>query len=73
MLPTAANAESGCRGTAAVGVPVRIVAAGGRDGVERREGWSGLPSAPCGLAGTEGTRSATLRRDVSAPGDHGGA
>jgi len=39
----------------------------------RLAAWSGLTSAPCGLAGTEGTRSAMLMRDVAAPRDHGGA
>ena len=73
MLAAAAPNGSACRDAGEVGVPLRIVGAGGKDGAERLASRSGLTSAPCGLAGTEGTRSATLTRDVSAPGDHDGA
>ena len=51
---------------------VRVLASSGTS-VRRLVPRSGLTSAPCGLAGTEGTRSAILMRDVAAPSDHGGA
>jgi hypothetical protein len=73
LAAAAALTGSACRDAGAVGVPVRIVWAGGRDGVERLAGRSGLTSGSCGLAGAEATRSAMLTKDVSAPRDHGGA
>ena len=73
MLAAAAPNGSACRDAGEVGVPVRIVGAGGRDGVERLAGRSGLTSASFGPTAAEGTSSAMLTRDVSAPRDHGGA
>ena len=73
MLAPATLVRSACRDTGEVGVSVRIVGAGGRDVVERLAGRSGLTAEPCASAGTGGTRSAMLTRDVSAPRAHGGA
>ena len=72
--PPARVAGSGAaaRASAAWGGVVPALAASGTR-VGRLGARSGLTSAPCGLAGTEGTRSAMLMRDVAAPGDHGGA
>jgi hypothetical protein len=73
MLAAAALTGSAFRDAGVVGVPVRIVGVGGGDGVERLAGRSRLTSGSCGLTGAEGTRSTLLTRNVSAPGDHGGA
>jgi hypothetical protein len=72
--PPARVAGSGAaaRVSAAWDCVVPALAASGRS-VGRLAARSGLTSAPCGLAGTEGTRSAMLMRDVAAPRDHGGA